>query len=1048
VLLKFLYLEQITFRIRRKVELLRKTVSGIMLFLLLVSTLTLAFKIQPVKAEGGTIYIKADGSIDTPTAPIVTEFKAGFFTFGDIIIFSYKDGLTVKIYNSTGTLLTTQPLNRGEHYFYHPGAGVFYAIGNQAFSVLVGDPVTHSVMGYFAADDSYYGVAKEFYTYVVADQQVIVFAYSSGTTDVTVEEWDGTAWVPLTTFSLTGPGEHYLSSAWTGKYLYFTSNQPISVECYSDRCFAVPAESGLWAGTHFYLFAGWYGGGDNIHVHSYKNNNNVTVKYIGGSTIWTGTLNDGEWVNIDYSTIGSSQYVEVTSTDTVTVTDEPYWTDDYYGFLSVPDQSGTGVGTKFYTYVRGLYDIGSLWVFAYNDGTNVEIKDMDDEGTSLWTGTLDENQYYQFIPPSGRGGHLFGIFSDNVVSMVEGTGGYGAAFVPLYVPISIPSALDVSPMNLTASVDQTVLFAGTVVDQNGNGLPYVNVGIEDPISEVSTSAQTNSSGQFTYSVKANRPGEFEFRFFVGSLEKTCTIQVQLLEERWGNQSLTVYNNETDSYSLEVFINSNLIGNWILAPYQEAKLWEAVNAFSSNLCHIIVTNLRTNDAFAVDAKSLANYNDGYILGVSDIPKNPRLADYKILTTDACFGQTSSIIDPESHTFCDPNLTHTTKSAVNPLIKTEIGITHGANYGAGGDLFVGCSEFYGYKAECSASCGAGAGLELTFKLGLAFPIQPFSDVGCGWGCKVSFADVFCGAQASISAQAGYEVKGGIDISNECPVNATVYDPIGRQAGCGPEFNYTTLTRYIPGANYTGPLSEPQSVYILAPLPGNYRIALLGTDNGTCTTAIHSYGANDLIIDSVEWQTTVIKGEQYEENIRLDPDGMIILPHNLRVTNVRPLKTIVGQGFLLNITVTAANHGDFTETFNVTIYANATYIGSQNITLTKGASATITFTWNTAGFAKGNYIINAYAWPVQGEIDTEDNNRTGGTVLVNVAGDISGPGPPQGVPDGIVNIRDINYLVQLFMTRPPNWRDPNADINGDLVVNIRDIYIVVQNFNKRWP
>ena len=41
-----------------------------MLFLLLASTLTLAFKIQPVKAVGGTIYIKADGSVDPPTAPI------------------------------------------------------------------------------------------------------------------------------------------------------------------------------------------------------------------------------------------------------------------------------------------------------------------------------------------------------------------------------------------------------------------------------------------------------------------------------------------------------------------------------------------------------------------------------------------------------------------------------------------------------------------------------------------------------------------------------------------------------------------------------------------------------------------------------------------------------------------------------------------------------------------------------------------------------------------------------------------------------------------
>jgi parallel beta-helix repeat protein len=48
----------------------KKAVSGILLTLLLTSMLTLAFHIQTAKAELGTIYIRADGSIDPPTAPI------------------------------------------------------------------------------------------------------------------------------------------------------------------------------------------------------------------------------------------------------------------------------------------------------------------------------------------------------------------------------------------------------------------------------------------------------------------------------------------------------------------------------------------------------------------------------------------------------------------------------------------------------------------------------------------------------------------------------------------------------------------------------------------------------------------------------------------------------------------------------------------------------------------------------------------------------------------------------------------------------------------
>ena len=63
----------------------RKTVSEIMLTLMLIGMLTSAFNIQPVKA-GGTIYIRPDGSVDPPDAPIQRD--------GDIYTF------TVNIYDN------------------------------------------------------------------------------------------------------------------------------------------------------------------------------------------------------------------------------------------------------------------------------------------------------------------------------------------------------------------------------------------------------------------------------------------------------------------------------------------------------------------------------------------------------------------------------------------------------------------------------------------------------------------------------------------------------------------------------------------------------------------------------------------------------------------------------------------------------------------------------------------------------------------------------------------------------------------------------------
>ena len=60
-----------------------RIVSGIMVAFLLVGMLTLAFNIRPVKASG-TIYIRADGSIDPSDAPISTVDNVTYTLTGNI----------------------------------------------------------------------------------------------------------------------------------------------------------------------------------------------------------------------------------------------------------------------------------------------------------------------------------------------------------------------------------------------------------------------------------------------------------------------------------------------------------------------------------------------------------------------------------------------------------------------------------------------------------------------------------------------------------------------------------------------------------------------------------------------------------------------------------------------------------------------------------------------------------------------------------------------------------------------------------------------------
>jgi peptide/nickel transport system substrate-binding protein len=170
-----------------------------------------------------------------------------------------------------------------------------------------------------------------------------------------------------------------------------------------------------------------------------------------------------------------------------------------------------------------------------------------------------------------------------------------------------------------------------------------------------------------------------------------------------------------------------------------------------------------------------------------------------------------------------------------------------------------------------------------------------------------------------------------------------------------------------------------------------------------------------------------------------GEKTLIHALAARDARTEKTIIGQGHTAQIYVDIANLGNFIETFNITIYANTTIIGTfTNITLAGGNSTTITCVWNTSGFAKGNYTIWAYAWPVPGETDTADNILTDGMVTVAIVGDVNA--------DGIVDIEDIYLIALAYGTMPgqPGYK-PNLDINADGIIDIEDIYTAAIHYGE---
>jgi len=119
-----------------------------------------------------------------------------------------------------------------------------------------------------------------------------------------------------------------------------------------------------------------------------------------------------------------------------------------------------------------------------------------------------------------------------------------------------------------------------------------------------------------------------------------------------------------------------------------------------------------------------------------------------------------------------------------------------------------------------------------------------------------------------------------------------------------------------------------------------------------------------------------------------------HNLAITNIVLSPNVITSGKSLSINVTIQNMGYFKETFNVTTYyyegrlpcklhEECMHDTQTNIILMANAEITLTFTWNTANVAAGNYTISALITPLATEIDTTDNTRIGGVVTITKLG-----------------------------------------------------------------
>jgi hypothetical protein len=403
------------------------------------------------------------------------EFWTYVYTMDQISLFSYKDGTTITLYDTDGSIRWHGTLNKGEvGEAQNLLPGVYEARGDEKFSVMTMSREDPLVGGFHAKDENGYGLSHELYTYVptrwTGYEKLIIFAYEDGTS-VDLSYLDGT---PIWSGTLN-EGEHYADASLDDSYLHITATKPVSALTYYDQGFEVPSTDKYFVGTKFYTFAGRVGNWTNdVNVFAFEDNTEVWVKRTSdGIVFWNGILNAGEIHTESFAT--TEEYLTIESTGNVGVAVFPTLSyEGYYCMSHFPDETGYGIGYNFIaTTLSDAWSPGYMFITAFEDNTTVNVK-LD----SFDKPALDSDDNYFLLNASdfvqaNKGWGLNLITSDKKISVMSGYESAHASFVPLQFGLEYP---DLLPANVTV-----------------NSNPYMQPVIVNPGQEVSITAQAKNN---------------------------------------------------------------------------------------------------------------------------------------------------------------------------------------------------------------------------------------------------------------------------------------------------------------------------------------------------------------------------------------------------------------------------------------------------------------------------------------------------------------------------------------------------------------------------
>jgi len=172
-----------------------------------------------------------------------------------------------------------------------------------------------------------------------------------------------------------------------------------------------------------------------------------------------------------------------------------------------------------------------------------------------------------------------------------------------------------------------------------------------------------------------------------------------------------------------------------------------------------------------------------------------------------------------------------------------------------------------------------------------------------------------------------------------------------------------------------------------------------------------------------------------------AIITIYHDIAVTEISCLDHIYND-WIVSITVKVKNSGTVSENFNVTLYANETFVTKTQVSsLEPQLTTTLTLTWNTTGLTpRQNYTIKAVADTLINETKTENNALEFGPVFVRMMGDTR--------YDGKINILDVVGITSHYGEKPtdPGW-DIMSDLTPDNKIDILDVVKVTSKYGQEY-